>query len=220
MERQWDMQEVSDGKRYSANDMVRLGCQDCSGCSACCRDMGQSIVLDPYDIYQLEGALGWSFEQMLAKCLELNVVDGIILPNLQMKAGREHCFFLNTEGRCTIHESRPGFCRLFPLGRIYENGSFDYFLQVHECKKTNRSKVKINKWLGIPDLKAYEAFISRWHYYLKDLQKEIRTCGDPQRVKAISMQVLQTFYVQPYDLSTSFYMQFDERLYNKSELSG
>ena len=32
--------------------------------------------------------------------------------------------FLNEQGRCSIHDSRPGFCRLFPLGRFYENGGF------------------------------------------------------------------------------------------------
>ena len=30
---------------YSSNDMAKLGCNECSGCSECCRGMGQSIVL-------------------------------------------------------------------------------------------------------------------------------------------------------------------------------
>ena len=39
---------------YSNNDMVKLGCNDCKGCFSCCCGMGQSILLDPYDIYQLQ----------------------------------------------------------------------------------------------------------------------------------------------------------------------
>ena len=54
MLREIDLSEISDGKLYTANDMVRIECQECKGCSSCCHDMGESIILDPYDLYQLE----------------------------------------------------------------------------------------------------------------------------------------------------------------------
>ena len=95
--------------------------------------------------------------------LELNVVDGIILPNLRMNGTREVCSFLNEEGRCSIHPYRPGICRLFPLGRYYEKNGFHYFLQIDECRKKSRGKMKVKKWLGIPELKHYEAYIVSWH---------------------------------------------------------
>ena len=47
MIRNIDMKDISDGNLYTANDMVKADCQDCKGCSACCRGMGDSIVLDP-----------------------------------------------------------------------------------------------------------------------------------------------------------------------------
>ena len=53
MERNVDIDKISDGKRYGANDMVKVGCDDCRGCSACCRGMGDSIVLDPMDLYRV-----------------------------------------------------------------------------------------------------------------------------------------------------------------------
>ena len=34
-----DINEISDGKKYSISDMVKIGCDDCKGCSACCRQM-------------------------------------------------------------------------------------------------------------------------------------------------------------------------------------
>ena len=54
---------------------------------------------------------------------------------------------MNDAGRCSIHPYRPGICRLFPLGRYYEEDGFRHILQIHECEKTNRSKVKIRKWM-------------------------------------------------------------------------
>ena len=152
MEREIDLKEISDGRRYSSSDMVKADCGDCKGCSACCQGMGSSILLDPYDIYRLTQGTGMAFEDLLKGSIELNMSDGLILPNLKMAGEKEVCSFLNEEGRCSIHPFRPGFCRLFPLGRVYENGSFQYFLQTHECKKENRTKVKVRKWIDIPDL--------------------------------------------------------------------
>ncbi len=36
MKREIDWKEISDGKLYSLNDMVKADCGDCKGCSACC----------------------------------------------------------------------------------------------------------------------------------------------------------------------------------------
>lgn len=211
MKRNVKMEEISDGKLYTANDLVKADCGDCEGCSACCRGMGSSIILDPLDIYRLTNGLGVRFEQLLADKIELNVVDGIILPNLKMGGAKECCAFLNEEGRCSIHGIRPGICRLFPLGRFYENGSFQYFLQIHECKKENRTKVKVKKWIDTPDLKNYEAFVSQWHYFLLDIQEKFLKIEE-EKIKSVNMFLIQSFYLEPYNKEEDFYSQFTKRL--------
>ena len=148
MERNVDMAQISDGKKYTSNDLAKLGCGDCAGCSKCCHGMGESIILDPYDIYSLTTNLETTFSELIKDKLSLSVADMIILPHLNLKAADEGCLFLDENGRCSIHSFRPGICRLFPLGRIYEDESFSYFLQVNECAKQNRTKVKIKKWLS------------------------------------------------------------------------
>lgn len=211
MKRQVSMDEISDGKLYTLNDMVKAGCNDCKGCSACCQGMGSSIVLDPLDVYRLCQNLGLTFEQLLVEKLELQVVDGIVLPNLKMGGEKEQCAFLNEEGRCSIHAFRPGICRLFPLGRYYENGSFQYFLQVHECKNQNRTKVKVRKWIDTPDVAKYEKFIAEWHYFLLDLQENLQNTTNEEERKRVSMGILKEFYLIPYDADRDFYEQFEER---------
>lgn len=128
MKRNVELSEISDGKLYTANDMVKADCFDCQGCSACCHGMGTSIVLDPMDIWRLQRGIGLDFAALMEKYIELNVVDGMILPNLKLAGQTEACAFLNAEGRCSVHEFRPGICRLFPLGRYYEEEGFKYFL--------------------------------------------------------------------------------------------
>ena len=210
MKRNVSLEEISDGRLYTSNDMVKADCGDCAGCSACCHGMGESIILDPMDIYRLTSNLEMSFEALMVQYIELNVVDGIILPNLKMSGQEEACGFLNEKGRCSIHSHRPGICRLFPLGRFYEDGGFKYFLQVHECKKKDRTKVKVKKWIDTPDLKKYEWFVNDWHYFLAKLQERVADAGEGQ-AKQISMFLLQTFYIQPYDCSKDFYEQYEER---------
>ncbi len=210
MKRNVDMNEISDGRRYGLNDMPKADCHDCEGCSKCCRGMGNSIVLDPLDVFQLTKGLGTTFEELLQEKLELQVVDGVILPNLKMDPHRDCCGFLSEEGRCQVHAFRPGICRIFPLGRIYENDSFEYFLQTGECPNKNRTKIKVRKWIDVPDLKTNQTFIADWHYLLKDLGKVMVTY-DEQTAKNVSMYLLNTFFVLAYDPERDFYEQFYER---------
>lgn len=216
MQRNVRMEDISDGKLYTANDLVKADTGNCEGCSACCKGMGNSIVLDPLDIHRLTNYLGKTMEELLTGYVELNVVDGIILPNLKMSGKEEACSFLNQEGRCSVHPARPGICRLFPLGRFYENNTFQYFLQVHECQK-NRTKVKVKKWLDTPNLKEYENYINKWHYFQKDLQKMLESQSDEMR-KKVSMYILQEFYLRPYNTEVAFYEQFEERLTKAKKL--
>jgi len=220
MKRNVDFNEISDGKRYELEDMVRADCAGCAGCSACCRGMGNTVVLDPYDAHRLVTGTGMTLEQLLQNHLELNVVDGVILPNLKMAGENEACAFLNEEGRCSIHPYRPGICRLFPLGRIYEDGTFHYFLQVNECRKGNRSKVKIKKWIDTPDVKKYDAYINIWHYFLKDLQKIALEDEEGTAAKTVSMFVLKQFYLTPFHPELDFYEQFERRLAQACDLFG
>ncbi len=208
MLRECDINEISDGKRYQANDMVKLGCNDCKGCHSCCVGMEDTIVLDPYDIYRLTKNLDLDFSRLMQGRIALHVEEGLILPHLAMAEETGACSFLNEEGRCSIHAHRPGICRLFPLGRIYEDGGFSYFLQVNECVRENRTKEKIKNWLNTPRLKDYEAFILKWHNYTKEMQTFLANRED---AKDWNMLHLQTFYIMPY-ASEDFYEEFEVRL--------
>lgn len=211
MIRECSLEDISDGKLYELNDMVRASCNDCRGCSKCCSGMGQSIILDPLDIFRISSHLNKSFEELLKYEIELNIVDGIILPNLKMIGEKEQCSFLNSEGRCSIHEFRPGMCRIFPLGRIYQEESFKYFLQTKECPMPNKTKVKVSKWIDTPELEKNQKYISDWHYFLKNVQENISDFDEVQQ-KSINMRILNMFYIKNFDNRRDFYIQFSERL--------
>lgn len=212
MIRDIDLKEISDGRIYTLNDMVKADCQDCTGCWDCCQGMGESITVDPMDAYRLCLGTGQPMTELLKDKLELHVVDGMVLPNLKLAGEKESCAFLNGQGRCSIHSYRPGICRLFPLGRIYEDGTVRYFLQVHECRKKDRTKVKVKKWIDVPESRKYEQFVVDWHYFLLDLQEKMAGRQEEAFQREVNMLVLNRFYLTPYDLGRDFYEQFYGRL--------
>lgn len=212
MKRNCALEDISDGNLYQREDLVTVSCNGCKGNASCCRGMGTSIILDPYDIFRLTAEGKCNFEELLKDKIELNLVDGIILPNLKMAGEGESCAYLREDGRCSIHTARPGICRLFPLGRVYENGGFHYFLQKNECQNPSKTMMKVSKWLDTPDLPRYEQFVVDWHYFLKEMENFIQSTQEEKLVKTLNMLLLNTFYVRPYDGSREFYLQFYDRL--------
>lgn len=213
MIRDWEMGKISNGRTYHDNDMVRIGCADCEGCSYCCENVEDTIVLDPYDIYNIYLGSGLTFQELMAEgYVELGTVDAMVLPHMAVKKERSGCGFLDSEGRCLIHDYRPGFCRLFPLGRVYdEDGDYSYFIEEGQCiKPGKRSKVKVRDWLMISDPVRYHSFIVSWHA----LQKHVRESADEldaASLKNISLNILNIFYLQPYS-EGKFYEEFSGRM--------
>ena len=214
MKRDVDINEISDGRLYSSGDMVKADCRGCEGCSDCCRGMGSSIILDPMDLWRLQRGIHKDFQALLgAGYIELNIVDGMILPDLKMDSARDACPLLDGQGRCSIHSWRPGICRLFPLGRYYEENGFKYFIQIHECSRQDRGKIKIKKWLGIPNLKAYEEYILEWHRFLGQCGEALDTLSE-ENVRILTLYVLRRFYETAYLAAdeNGFYEEFAARL--------
>ena len=197
---------------FSAHDMARISSAECAGCGACCRGMGDTIVLDPYDIWQLTAGTGKPFQALLGNCLDLHVEEGVILPHLMMRKDTESCTFLGPDGRCTIHEFRPGICRLYPLGRSWENGDFTYILQVNECSHCTGAKVRVKKWIGIPDLARYEEFCRSWHHFLEQVRGFLAQ-NDPEGTlrRQICVELLRRFYLTPWT-DDDFYAEYGGRL--------
>lgn len=206
MKRYINMEEISDGKLYTAEDMVKADSLGCIGCHQCCSGMGQSVIIQPLDIHRLMAGFQTTFEALTGKYIELGMADGLILPNLIMNSETDCCNFLNSEGRCSVHEFRPSFCRLFPLGIFYENGGFKYFLQTKECPVPSKAKIRVRRWVGEPDMAAYEAYILCWHDFLENCRRKLADLSDDNR-RLLCTYILKFFYMTPYgnDFYTVFY---------------
>jgi hypothetical protein len=83
---------------------------------------------------------------------------------------------------------------------------------VEGCVKENRSKVKVCKWLDTPELKKNQQYLIDWHAFRKKIECILGEMSDENQKKTITMFLLNTFYINPYDTEQDFYLQFYARL--------
>lgn len=202
------LEGISDGKLYDIEDMVKADASGCNGCSACCQGVGDLFSLTPYDVYEIKVYLKKSFEELLEEALILKKDGKLILPHLGMNEENEKCSFLNSKGRCSIHSNRPNVCRLFPLGRVYENNDFKYFLQVGNCKNTILKEVKVSDWLGIEDYEKNKEFILMWHNIIKAMNFRMKFVYDEEEARQLNDILIDSFYKIEYEMDKDFYSIF------------
>ena len=86
------------------------------------------------------------------------------------------------------------------------------FLIFYLKRTVPKNYVKVKKWIDTPDLKRNEKYILEWHDFVIELQEQLMKMTDESYSKKINLFVLQSFFVEPYDMQTDFYIQFENRL--------
>ena len=204
------LNEISDGKLYDIEDMVKADTCGCNGCSDCCKDVGDLVVLTPFDIYEMTTYLNADFDKLLGDKILLRENNKITLPYLKMQEKNKNCSFLDEKGRCTIHLKRPNICRLFPLGRAYQDNDFKYFLQVDNCPKDELKDVKVSQWINIENYNENKKFILEWYKFIKALTFRLKFVRDEKEIAHINEILLDNFYRVKID--NDFYKSFEELL--------
>lgn len=202
------LEEISDGKLYDIEDLVKADTYGCEGCSDCCHSVGDLVALTPFDVYEMVSYLGVSFDRLLGDKIELREKNKTWIPYLKMQEESGRCSFLSKEDRCMIHGKRPNICRLFPLGRVYEDNDFKYFLQVGNCPKPNLKEVKVSEWIGIDNYDENKEFILIWHQLIKALTFRIKFVYDENEIKRINEDLLDSFYRMNVKENEDFYTVF------------
>ena len=204
------LNEISDGKLYDIEDMVKADTCGCNGCSDCCKDVGDLVVLTPFDIYEITNYLNMDFDKLIGDKIVLRENNKIVLPYLKMQENNKNCSFLDEKGRCTIHLKRPNICRLFPLGRAYQDNDFKYFLQADNCPKEELKDVKVADWINIENYNENKKFILEWYKFIKALTFRLKFVRDEKEIAHINEILLDNFYRVKID--NDFYKSFEELL--------
>ena len=204
------LDKISDGRLYDIEDVVKADTCGCDGCSDCCKDVGDLVVLTPFDIYEITNYLNMDFDKLIGDKIVLRENNKIVLPYLKMQEKNKNCSFLDEKGRCTIHLKRPNICRLFPLGRAYQDNDFKYFLQVDNCPKDELKDVKVSQWINIENYNENKKFILEWYKFIKALTFRLKFVRDEKEIAHINEILLDNFYRVKID--NDLYKSFEELL--------
>ena len=150
MLRNIDLDEISDGKLYTAGDLAKVGCQDCEGCCDCCCQMGDTIILDPLDVWQLMQGRDKSFEQLLDESLDLREQDAVVQVFFMRDGrliGRDH-FYLRVARGDTRSQVLSSFVKQFYAGTPFIPGEITLQTEIEDAEiieewLTSRRKQKV-----------------------------------------------------------------------------
>jgi Fe-S-cluster containining protein len=118
-------------------DQMQLSC-GINGCSSNCCTKSAPIILNPYEIALICRASGMSYEDLL-DFVDTDRAKGFPLVMLPRDPA---CHFWTGKG-CHIYNARPLACRLFPLGRVFDNGRSHIVLpELNVCAGLSASSTK------------------------------------------------------------------------------
>jgi|GEM_PF-3363325 len=185
---------VENCRRNHLNHTDFIGPEDrfnftCKRTDVCCKNFSSKdrILIEPYDVLRLSRRLRISTRKFMREYADLTLDHHTHFPValLKYKGGstRNKCHFLRSYG-CSVYEDRPLRCRLYPLGRISNNGR-SYFIHINNCPCGNSYDDKpwsAREWIyesRAEDYLEYQSYINDvysladWDAY-KNLNNDIK----------------------------------------------
>jgi Fe-S-cluster containining protein len=156
----------SDAVPLSGSDPIQLTCGTAGCRSNCCRK-GPHIILNPYEIDLMCKASALSYEDLL-DIVETDRVNGIPLVMLP----RDPMCHFWTDSGCSIYGARPLACRLFPLGRVFEQGrSYIVLPDRNRCTGLVSAPVlTLDDYLNDQDTETQIRMADAWIEFVTDME--------------------------------------------------
>ena len=196
------MNEASTIQPVTQTESVPFRCQLCG---ACCREVENSLMLEPMDIYQLgrllrkRGEPIEGLEDVLTEYTHADLLMDCLPIFLLNTVGQDHaCVFLK-DGRCDVYEARPRICRLYPFSVAPGDCGKDFLY----CLCTDRPHHFTGAHVSVKDARQ---FLKTDYDALPVLGKAVREMG-AKRFERMLFQFLFYRYYN-YDLDQPFMPQF------------
>ena len=185
----------------SIDDTFKFSCSAEVPCfNECCRDLNQ--FLTPYDILCLKNHLGMTSGAFLERYTTQHTGPETGLPVIALKlddALKLKCPFV-TESGCSVYDSRPSSCRMYPLARAIsrsrETGKVtEHFALIKEshCRGFEQETTQtVRQWIENQKIAVYNK--------MNDLLMEIISLKNHTRPGPLDMKSSHSFHIALYDL--------------------
>lgn len=210
-------------KAVALNEKVIFHCQLCGGC---CRNVEDSIMLEPMDVYRLarylreQGEPVAGTEDILAEYAHPSwLVSNFPIFLLNTVGPFNVCTFLK-EGRCAVYEARPRVCRLYPftVAPGEKGRDFRYILCREKPHHFSEGQVAVKEWLAQNFSREARDALKADFDAIAVIGQNIRAIG-PAEFQNMLMRFLYYRYYN-YDLDKPFLPQFRSNLEKLKELTG
>lgn len=211
------MDDATNLEPVRAGDCILFQCRRCGDC---CRQIEDSIMLEPMDLYRLgrhlreKGEPVEGIEDVISRYAHPSLLDGnfpVMLMNTVDTDAVQVCAFLKAE-RCSVYEARPRVCRLYPFSAkpTESGGGFQYFLCTERTHHFMGSAVQVKDWFWQNFSKEARAFLRTEYDAAPAIGQAIRRLGK-ERFQEMLFQFLYYRYYN-YDLDQPFLLQFRRNL--------
>lgn len=157
----------SDARVLGPGDPFEVSC-DSNGCRANCCTKSAPIILNPYEIALVCRESHMSYEDLL----EIVDTDRASSFPLVMLPRDPACHFWTGKG-CGIYRGRPLACRLYPLGRVFEQGtSYIVHPELNICSSLSASPSgTVSDYLASQDVDLQITMADRWIEFVSEIEK-------------------------------------------------
>ena len=185
-------------KAVALNEKVLFCCQLCGGC---CRNVKDSIMLEPIDVFRLtrylreQGEPVAGMEDMLARYAHAAwLEDNFPIYLLNTAGALDACVFLK-DGRCSVYEARPQVCQLYPFSAApgSRGRDFQYFLCMEKPHHFADGLVTVKDWLFQNFSKEMKAALKADYDAIPIIVQNIRAMGE-EKFQSLLFQFLYYLY--------------------------
>lgn len=172
----------------------------CKKCGFCCNF---AIILYPFDIMNICRHLNIKTKEFLEKYAVIVPDENKIMRCVLKKAPK--CLF-NKDNLCTIYNARPVRCRLFPIGRYFEDNKVEYLLPRNRCIGFNSNKKQsVKEWVNDQDASQFDDMANEWSNFIIRLKNG----NYPLEYPKFRIMFIKIFYDFDNDLIKNYKEKMD-----------
>ena len=192
----------------------------CRRCGKCCKNQ-DTIILNPRDIFRIARKQARTMSAVIGDYTEVYIGSDSRIPivHLLPKGPKNTCPLL-VDGRCSVHDCKPGACALYPLARVIIAPApgerigpehVRYMLNDYICGSAKRVNT-VRSWLDRFNIPEHDEFFIEWSELTIVLGTTIReleeTNRSPKLLEALWNITYDLLYIQ-YDMMQDFMPQFE-----------
>lgn len=194
----------------------------CRKCGRCCKNQGM-VLFTPSDLFKIAAKLGKPIQTVINDCAEVYIGPQSKIPliHLLMTGQKNACPFLGTDSRCSIHDSKPVICALYPLGRVFVNqnpgalvsGTSETMVRYilsGNCGSGKKTHT-VREWLSDFGIPENDEFFLLWTKTITELGMLVRDLLEKgiteKRLQPLWNAMFYKLYLD-YDLNQDFFQQF------------